>query len=128
MEKLCAEELALAFAGLVLVDTPLSLGKLPFASRMLVISWAEAGVTQNMVSTSAVLILILVCLCRGCHFVGTLTDGFLVKIASLLFRARITPRSCDPNPSCIAIDDQIAQRALEPERCHSVDVLQGATS
>jgi hypothetical protein len=46
-EKLWVKLLARAFVGLVLVDMPLSLGKLPFASRMLSISWAVAGATER---------------------------------------------------------------------------------
>jgi hypothetical protein len=50
----------LAFVGLVLVDMPLSRGKLPFASRLLVIPWAKAGVAERKMNTRAILI-------RACH-------------------------------------------------------------
>jgi hypothetical protein len=61
--KFWLDLLGCAFVGLVLVDMPLSLGKLPFASRMFVISWAKAGVTERKMNTRAAFILI-----RACHW------------------------------------------------------------
>jgi hypothetical protein len=73
--KLWLDLLGRAFVGLVLVDMPLSLGKLPFASRMFVISWAKAGVAERKMNTRAALILI-----RACHwgapFFTHLSDSF----------------------------------------------------
>jgi len=48
-----------AFVGLVLVDMPLSLGKLPFASRVLVMPWAKTGVAERTMIARAVFIFIL---------------------------------------------------------------------
>lgn len=52
------------FVGLLLVDMPLSLGKLPFASRMLVIPWAKAGVVERRMIRRAVFIFILLPMSR----------------------------------------------------------------
>src|ERR1700760_103394 len=49
-----AEGLAVALVGLVLADMPLSLGKLPFASRVLVMVCASTGVAERTTMARAV--------------------------------------------------------------------------
>jgi hypothetical protein len=75
--KFRLDPLALAFVGLVLVDMPLSRGKLPFASRILVISWAKAGVAERKMTMRAAFIVIRALLCHECHdFLGALSTVF----------------------------------------------------
>ena len=57
--ELWLDLLGFAFVGLVLVEIPLSLGKLPFASRVLVMPWAKTGVAERTMIPRAVFIFIL---------------------------------------------------------------------